>query len=101
MAKNRKQQKPNRPDYSAIWREDADEAEVVAAYQELVNTGDAWRMEGHVGRTAMHFIHAGLIMLGEEGRTDYYGNYVPSRNQVEPGTPGSPEYVAAAVERHQ
>lgn len=82
-------------DYSALYREDADEEEVIACYQELVNSGDAWQLEGHVGRTAMDLISAGKIMLGEEGHRDYYGNYVPSRHEVQPGTKGSSEYVLA------
>ena len=85
--------KQNRADMSAIWREDASEAETVAAYQELVNTGQAWRMEGSVGRTAMSMIENGLIMLGEEGHTDYWGNYVPSRYEVKAGTKGSEGYL--------
>jgi hypothetical protein len=55
-------------------------------------------MEGHVGRTAMSLIEAGLCVLGEEGHRDYWGNYVPSRHEVEPGTKGSAEYVAARQE---
>jgi hypothetical protein len=82
-------------DMSALWREDATEDEQLALYQHLVDTGDAWRLEGHVGRTAMGLIEAGAIMLGEVGHHDYWGNYVPSRTEVEPGTKGSAEYVAA------
>lgn len=71
--------------------EDVDE--VYALFQDLVNTGMAWKLEGSIGRTAMNLIEAGQIMLGEEGHRDYYGNYVPSRYEVKPGTKGSPEYV--------
>ena len=79
-------------DYTALWREDATEDEVVALYQELVNNGQAWQLEGHVGRTAMSLIQAGVIMLGEKGHRDFWGNYVPSRYEVEPGTKGSAGY---------
>jgi hypothetical protein len=82
-------------DYTALYREDATEDEQIAVYQELVNTGAAWRMEGHVGRTAMGMIEEGLIMLGKEGHRDYYGNYVPSRFEVQSGTKGSFAYVHA------
>lgn len=84
-------------DMSALWREDATEEETLALYQHLVDTGQAWQLEGHVGRTAMALIEAGQIMLGEQGHRDYWGNYVPSRHEVEPGTKGSPEYVADAT----
>lgn len=37
-------------------------------------------------------IEMGECMLGEEGHRDYWGNYVPSRHEVEAGSKGSPEY---------
>lgn len=77
----------------ALWREDATEQEVIETYQHLIDTGDAWRLEGHVGRTAMGLIEAGQCVLGEEGHRDYWGNYVPSRHEVKPGTKGSIEYA--------
>lgn len=80
-------------DTSAAFDEDATFEEQVEAYQHLINSGTAWRLEGHVGRTAMSLIEDGYCMLGEEGHKDYWGNYVPSRTEVEPGTPGSPEFV--------
>jgi hypothetical protein len=82
-------------DLTALWREDATAEETIEVYQDLVNTGQAWQLEGHVGRTAMSLIEAGLITLGEEGHRDHYGGYVPSRHEVEPGTIGSAEYVTA------
>ena len=77
---------------SALWDETATEEEVVEAYQSLIDSGQAWRLEGHVGRTAVELIDAGLCTLGETGHTDFYGNYVPSKHEVEPGTPGAPDY---------
>lgn len=55
----------------------------------------AWKLEGHVGRTAMRLIEDGICMLGEEAHTDYYGNRVPARSEVVPGSMGSAEYVEA------
>lgn len=81
------------PDLSALYDEDAEPDEVIEAYQHLINTGDAWRLEGHVGRTAMALIEAGHCVLGEHGNRDAYGNYVPSRHEVESGTKGSLEYA--------
>ena len=78
---------------TALWREDATEEETVEAYQAIVNSGDAWRLEGHVGRTVMALIEAGEIALGHDGHRDYWGNYVPSRSEVVPGSKGSAEFV--------
>lgn len=38
-----------------------DEAGTVRMFQHLVNSGDAWRLNGHYGRTAMDLIEAGLV----------------------------------------
>lgn len=81
------------PDMTALYREDATAEEVVATYQHLINTGDAWRLEGSVGRQAMAMIEDGVCALGENDHTDYWGNHVPSRHQVEAGTKGSIQYV--------
>ena len=61
--------------------------------QHLIDTGMAWRLEGHVGRQCMAAIEGGYAVLGKEGHTDYWGNYVPSRDEVVPGTKGSIEYA--------
>jgi hypothetical protein len=68
-----------------------------AEAQQLVNSGNAWLLEGHTGRRCMDAITMGAIMLGDEDHYDYYGNHVPSRHQVKAGTKGSPEFV---VEHH-
>jgi len=61
--------------------------------QELIDTGMAWKLEGSVGRAAMRAIEDGECVLGEIGHKDYWGNYVPSRYEVEAGTKGSMEYA--------
>lgn len=61
--------------------------------QELIDSGMAWRLEGSVGRAAMRAIEDGECVLGEVGHKDYWGNYVPSRYEVEAGTKGSVEYA--------
>lgn len=73
---------------------DMDHDQYLAMFQEAVNTGHAWMLQGSFGREAMALIESGQIMLGEVGHRDYYGSYVPSRHEVEPGSMGSPEYVA-------
>lgn len=82
--------------YDFLYDEETSEEDVIIGYQTLIDSGDAWRLEGHVGRTAMEFINNGQCMLGEEGHCDYYGNYVPSRHEVKAGTKGSKEFVENA-----
>lgn len=67
--------------------------ETVLDLQALINNGMAWRLEGSVGRAAMDAIEAGVCVLGETGHRDYWGNYIPSRYEVEAGTKGSVEYA--------
>jgi len=68
------------------------DAETIALFQQLIDEGIVWKMQGSYGRTASDLIERGLCMLGPVGHLDYYGNYVPSRHEVRPGTKGSPEY---------
>lgn len=70
-----------------------DEAAEIDMFQKTINSGLAWKMQGSYGRRAMELIEAGKCMLGEEGHRDSYGNYVPSRTEVQAGTKGSPEFV--------
>lgn len=78
---------------NAIWDENATRDEQIAAYQQLINSGDAWRLEGHVGRTAMSLIEEGVCALGPVAVIDYWGNKVPGRDDVQPGTKGSVQFV--------
>jgi hypothetical protein len=67
--------------------------------QSLIDTGIGWHLEGSIGRACMEAINAGQAMLGEKSHRDYFGNRIPSRYEVEPGTPGSPEYFAECQEK--
>jgi len=57
--------------------------------QQMINTGQAWLMEGHIGRQAMNCLESGACMLPKVPRRDYWGNRVPSRDELKPGTKGT------------
>lgn len=61
--------------------------------QSLIDSGQAWHLEGAFGRAAMAAIESGECILGPEGHRDYWGNYVPSRTEVQDGTKGSLSYA--------
>lgn len=73
--------------------EEATEEDYYFAIQRAINSGSAWSMQGSYGRTMMHAIEAGFCMLGRDQARDYYGNTIPSRDDVKKGTRGSYEYV--------
>lgn len=57
--------------------------------QNWINTGLAWQLKGHVGRTAMRALEDGACMLPIQQHRDYWGNLIPVRTDVKPGTTGS------------
>ena len=57
--------------------------------QQSINTGMAWKMEGSFGRSAMDMLRSGACMLPKVSHRDYYGNIVPSRDVLKPGTMGT------------
>ena len=48
-------------DIIAFENGDLDEDGVVALFQELVDTGQVWMLQGHYGRTAAALIEQGLV----------------------------------------
>ena len=70
---------------------DADE--YYTELQKAINMG-TWSFQGSHGRAMMDAIVAGRCMLGREQFKDYWGNRIPSRDQVKEGTQGSFTYVS-------
>jgi len=57
------------------------EKEVKQAWQHLVNTGQAWRLQGFFGRTANEMLKKGFIKYPTKKTTDFYGNPIPTRKE--------------------
>lgn len=76
--------------------EDVSEDEYFLSIQRAINSG-AWSLQGSYGRTMMDAINAGRCVLGKTRARDYWGNTIPSRDDVKQGTKGSYEFVAEAM----
>lgn len=59
--------------------------------QNMINSGQAWLMEGSYGRAAMANLESGACYLPQERHNDFYGNTVPSRDDLAQGTKGTLE----------
>lgn len=64
----------------------------VEGLQRMINAG-LWSMQGSMGRAMARAIEDGACMLGTEPAQDYWGNPIPSRDEVQEGTKGSYQYV--------
>lgn len=63
-----------------------------SSIQRAINSG-MWGMQGSYGRAMMDAIEGGHCVLGTSRARDYYGNIIPSRDDVQDGTKGSFGYV--------
>lgn len=57
--------------------------------QSMIDSGAAWLMEGSIGREASRMLDAGACMLPKVPHRDYYGNMIPARVMLKPGTKGT------------
>jgi len=57
--------------------------------QDMINSGQAWKMEGSYGREAMRLLESGACMLPTKTHYDYYGNPIPNRLHLVKGTKGT------------
>jgi hypothetical protein len=80
-------------DVMAIEGEAESPEEYYTAIQRSINGGVAWKFQGYVGRRMMEAIEQGYCLLGTSRATDYWGNKIPARTDVEKNTKGSVGYV--------
>lgn len=76
--------------------EECSELDYYRSIQRAINSG-MWGLQGSYGRAMMEAINAGCCLLGKSGARDYYGNYIPSRDEVKEGTKGSISFVEARM----
>jgi len=69
------------------------ELEYYESIQRAINSGSAWSMQGSYGRSMFDAIQGGYCMLGKRSFKDYYGNFIPSRDDICWGERGSYDYV--------
>lgn len=76
--------------------EETTEMDYYLSIQRAINSG-MWGLQGSYGRAMMGAIKSGRCMLGTKPARDYYGNDIPSRNDVRPGSKGSKDFVIDAM----
>lgn len=86
----------NLNDIDNIESNDCNEDEYYVSIQNAINSG-MWGLQGSYGRTMMEAINSGCCLLGKSRARDYYGNVIPSRDDVKAGTKGSYDFVADAM----
>jgi hypothetical protein len=74
--------------------EDVNDVEYYQSIQRAINA-KSWSLQGSYGRTMMEAITSGYCLLGKESTRDYWGNTIPSRDDVKAGTKGSYDYVSS------
>lgn len=82
-----------------FYEEDAAQEEHILAMQRRINAGSIWLFEGSAGREAMDLLEAGYCMLPKRATRDYWGNRIPSRDELKPGTKGTWQLVERTMGR--
>ena len=67
--------------------------------QDMINSGQAWQMEGSIGRAAMDLLESGACMLPLTPHRDAYANRIPSRDILQAGSTGTLENSVRFWER--
>lgn len=76
--------------------EEVSEMDYFLSIQRAINSG-MWGLQGSYGRAMMDAINSGRCLLGPNAARGYYGDVIPSRDDVKQGTKGSIGFVEAAM----
>ena len=72
------------PEQSKLW---------LTGWQQQVNSGHCWCTSGSIGRVANDLLEAGFLLLAPDRTRDWMGQELPAREEVRPGSKGSPLFV--------
>ena len=62
--------------------------------QELINSGQVWKLEGSMGRAAASLLKMGACMLPLQRHADYWGSNIKARTDLRNGEAGSFQHCA-------
>jgi hypothetical protein len=65
----------------------------VAFLQNLIDTGEGWKVQSDLARAIMKGLEDGTCVLGPVAHRDYNNKVVPARTEVETGAKGSLVYA--------
>ncbi len=73
-------------------RGELDKDSIADFLQARIDDGSVWQMKRSYRQKALTLIQKGACLLGPRPFLAIDGNYIPSREEVGPGDPGSKEY---------
>jgi len=76
---------PNIDNIIAFENGELSQEDTVKMFQEMIDDGSVWGLQGSYGRNATALIQSGLCHHAKIRHKDYYGNIIPSQADVDAG----------------